>query len=98
QVPPKDLVSNTTWAQLNSPCMDDLDQHERIATAGVCADNPDEALRERMRLVYRANIEAVDAEIGRLLYDSGVVDLENTAIIVIGDNGTVDDAIESTKD
>ncbi len=35
--------------------------------------------------VYQANIQALDTEIGRLLAE---VDLENTVVIVLGDNGT----------
>lgn len=37
--------------------------------------------------VYKANIQALDSELGRLL---GEVDLNNTVVILVGDNGTPD--------
>ena len=44
---------------------------------------------------FKAMIEAMDTEIGRLLsHLSGIGELENTEIIFIGDNGTQDDVVQ----
>ncbi len=81
QVPPSDLLRKNT-------------RDELIATLGTAGSYPDEEIVDTTasvnvrRLVYRAMIEAVDAEIGNLIDGIAPEKLANTMIFVIGDNGT----------
>ncbi len=75
-IPPHDLVSPATLAQ--------LPQHELGLTqpAGTPCKGDDR------RHCYRAMIEAMDAEIGRLLASIPLEELARTTIVFVGDNGT----------
>ena len=44
---------------------------------------------------YKASIEAMDREIGRLLTEIGAATVANTNIIILGDNGTATSVLES---
>ncbi|HEX6886216.1 MAG TPA: sulfatase-like hydrolase/transferase [Planctomycetota bacterium] len=77
QVPPASLLSQEMQCEL--------------ACAGLAPGNILNVFTEPpalLKLVYRAQVEAVDAEIGKLLAGIPAGVLENTTIFVIGDNGT----------
>lgn len=77
QVPPLSLLTAETQCEL--------------ACAGLSPGNILNAVSEPaelLKLVYRAQVEAVDAEIGKLLAGIPPAVLENTTVFVIGDNGT----------
>lgn len=81
-------ISEQTYCDLVTAGLDALPNNTPLGSSvSQCAmSQPD---YDNARLIHRANIEAVDFEIGQL-----VVGLENTVIIVIGDNGTIDGAID----
>lgn len=77
QVPPLSLLSTEMQCEL--------------ACAGLAPGNSLNPLTEPpelLKLVYRAQVEAVDAEIGKLLAGIPAPVLENTTVFVLGDNGT----------
>jgi arylsulfatase A-like enzyme len=75
QVPPAELLSAATLCELTC--------------AGLQpGDNGDLAPPEIRRLIFRAVVEAVDAELGKLLDGISREKRENTMVFVIGDNGT----------
>ncbi len=76
QVPPFSTLSPATCALLGALNYDAGD----TAHGG----NPDDA-----RLIFHANIEAVDHELGRLLAGIPVDVMARTMVVVVGDNGTV---------
>jgi arylsulfatase A-like enzyme len=59
---------------------------------GLALDTPigDECPRNEQVACYTAMVEAADTEIGRLL---DVVDLDDTTVVVMGDNGTPKEAV-----
>lgn len=83
QVPPCSLMSTDTRCELENYSGGPF-------TPGMVVDDTDPI--ELRRLVYRAMLEGIDAEIGKLLAylddEIGDATLENTMILVIGDNGT----------
>lgn len=86
QAPPEALLSEST-------------RHE-LAAAGLVpgniltpADPP-----SLVRLVYRALVEAVDAEIGKLIDGLPPTTRRNTMIFVVGDNGTVGTVVDPPND
>lgn len=50
-----------------------------------------------VRIAYRANVEAIDYEIGQLLFTASGL-LPNTYVILVGDNGTQNEAFQSDDD
>ncbi len=99
QVPPQALVSPTTWDELVLAGLDT----EGLRVEGVrsCLPGTNQEIDSRAaRLVYRASLEAVDTLIGRLVFRSAAEPflLENTVVIVVGDNGTPDQVGWSTQD
>ncbi|MGJ8633071.1 MAG: sulfatase-like hydrolase/transferase [Luteolibacter sp.] len=55
-------------------------------------DSDGEISRKNLRSAYEASLQALDTEIGRLLEN---IDLENTNIILIGDNGTPNRVVQA---
>ncbi len=85
QLPPLDLVSAPTLLEI------DRAQYN----AGDIALDNDSPVKKR--LFYRAMIEAVDHEIGELLAALDPGKLANTLIIVMGDNGTPSDVMDTVN-
>ncbi len=82
QVPPAELLPPATLCELTC--------------AGLQAgDNGETEPVEVQRLVFRAMVEAVDAEIGNLLDGISREKRDNTMIFVIGDNGTSEFVIDA---
>lgn len=99
QVPPQSLVSPTTWDELVLAGLGT----EGMRANGVLSCQPgttQEVNSRNARLVYRASLEAVDTLIGRLVFRSSTdpFPLENTTILIIGDNGTPDQVTWSTQE
>lgn len=83
QVPPTALLSTETRCKL--------------ACAGLAAGDiltPQGDPPELVKLVHRAMIEAVDAEIGNLVNGLTTAQRADTMVIVMGDNGTVGNAVD----
>jgi arylsulfatase A-like enzyme len=76
QVPPLSTLSPATCAALGALNYEAGD----TAAAGNQADE---------RLIYHANIEAIDHQLGRLLNNIPADVMARTMVVVIGDNGTV---------
>ncbi len=78
QIPPHDLVSPSTLALLPE------DESGNTSPAST----PCEGGVQRFRFCYLAMIEAMDAEIGRLLASIPSEVMAQTTVIFVGDNGT----------
>ncbi|ETW93046.1 MAG: hypothetical protein ETSY1_40960 [Candidatus Entotheonella factor] len=76
QIPPHDLVSPSTLAQLPQ------DESGNPGPAGTLCEGNDR------RFCYLAMVEAMDAEIGRLLASIPPEVMAQTTVIFVGDNGT----------
>lgn len=76
QVPPFSTLSAYTAGRLSFLGYEAADK--------ALPGQPDEE-----RLIYHANIEGVDHEIGRLMSDMTPAVLARTIIVIVGDNGTV---------
>lgn len=99
QVPPRSLVSAQTWTELEAEAL----AQEGVVVEGVRSCQfmtVQETDSRRARLVYKAQLEAVDTLIGRLVFKgpSEPEVLENTLVFVVGDNGTPDQIYQATQD
>lgn len=91
QVPPFDRLSASTVAELSNP----LNCGGAYSPGDLEVDfNERDAILER--IFFRAMLEAVDSEIGRLIDGIDPSKLANTMIFVIGDNGTTWPIIDPT--
>lgn len=91
QVPPQSFVSPGTWDELVLAGLGT--EGQRVEGVRSCQPGTNQEIDSRnARLVYRASLEAVDTLIGRLVFRSSTepFPLENTTVIVVGDNGTPD--------
>jgi arylsulfatase A-like enzyme len=89
-------------APLQVPPLELLPQPTRAALArfGLAAGNtvPPLGPPDLVHLVYRSQVEAVDAEIGNLIDGIPAETRKNTMIIVMGDNGTPGVAVSPPHD
>jgi hypothetical protein len=100
QMPPLTLLSGETAAALQDAgnsggpyCAGQLTNTQSPAGATTCAD-PLDFVKNQKRIFYNAMLEAVDTEIGNLLAQMSPEKRANTAVFVIGDNGTPHEAVE----
>lgn len=99
QVPPQALVSAQTWAELEQETI----AQEQLVVDGVRSCQfmtVQETDSKHARLVYKAQLEAVDALIGRLVFkapDQAEI-LDDTLVFVVADNGTPDQIYQATQE
>ena len=86
-VPPETTVSAGTWTTITG-----------LGYAAGDKVDPDTDPIEDVQAVYRAAIEAVDTEIGRVWDGLTSAQRENTLVIIIGDNGTPANVTQSPYD
>jgi arylsulfatase A-like enzyme len=91
QVPPHERLSAATAAQLS-----DVANCQGPYLPGMLEVNFDEEDAVLERVFYRATLEAVDTEIGRLIDGIDPAKRANTMIFVIGDNGTAFPVLDQT--
>ncbi|MGJ8644753.1 MAG: sulfatase-like hydrolase/transferase [Luteolibacter sp.] len=77
------------WVGFNAPHTPFHNPPENLHTKGKTS------VEKSNRTAYEAALEALDAELGRILSS---VDLENTHIILIGDNGTPGQVVQAPFD
>ncbi len=101
QLPPIHMVSPGTLAEikaLNGWTEDSQYIPGDIAIAyPACDTNTPEHFKAR--LYYKAALESIDWEIGQLLHSNlatlQITDLENTLVLIVGDNGTPNEIVQS---
>lgn len=99
QVPNASYVSAETWSELeNAQLATEMQIEDGVRSCHVGTDQ--EVDSRNARLIYKANLEAVDALIGKMIFKSSAEPeiLDNTIVFVVGDNGTPDQIYQSTRD
>ena len=79
-----------TWPQLVTLGL--ACEGQIVPIPNTCNTGPNDAVGEALRVVFNANLEAIDTLIGRL-----TANLTNTWVLVVGDNGTVSAALQASS-